>query len=163
MVSYSKRSHKTVPKFPGPMQSQVLCRQQNLIANCIFNMPMVCISVLLLICLRLQQMMLHQLTKFLPTLYLILCSLYRVQTIQVVHKHTQWLTKCNMRQWQHSRLLHSAVHGKLNQRESLHPVLSLIRKCFNKLFNCMILPLSLTVSLRVVSATELCSHTKQTP
>ena len=95
--SDKERSHKTVMKFPCPMQPQVLCRQQNLVANCIFNMPTVCVSVLLLIRLRLQQTTLHQLTKFLPTLYLILRSLNRVQTIQVVHRHAQRLTKCNMR------------------------------------------------------------------
>ena len=60
-------------------------------------MPTVSVSVLLLIRLRLQQTMLHQLTKFLPTLYLILRSLYRVQTVQVVHRHAQRLTKRNMR------------------------------------------------------------------
>ena len=109
-----KQSYKTVSKSPSPMQPQVLCRQQNLVANCIFNMPTVWVSVLLLIRLHLQQTMLHQLTKFLPTLYLILCSLYRVQTVQVVHRHAQRLTKRNVRWRQHSRVLHSAVHSKLH-------------------------------------------------
>ena len=94
--SNKERSYKTVTKFPCPMQPQVLCRQENLVANCIFNMPTVCISILLLIRLRLQQMTLHQLTKFLPTSYLILCSLYRVQTVQVVHRHAQRLSKRNV-------------------------------------------------------------------
>ena len=126
-------------------------------------MPTVCVSVLLLIRLRLQQTTLHQLTKFLPTSYLILRSLYRVQTVQVVHRHAQRLTKRNVRWRQHSRVLHSAVHGKLNQRKGLHPILALVRKCSHNLLNSTILPLSLTVSLRVISTTENSSRTKQTP
>ena len=152
-----------VPKFPSSIQPQVLCRQQNLVANCIFNMPTVYISVLLLICLCLQQTMLHQLTKFLPTLYLILRSLYWVQTIQVVHRHAQCLTKGNMRRWQHSRVQHHAVHSKFNQRESLHPILPFVRKRSDYLFNGTVLPLTLTISMRVVSATKYHSHTQQAP
>ena len=163
MFSNNEWSHKMVTEFPCPMQSQVLSRQQNLVANCIFNMPMVCIGVLLLVRLCLQQMTLHQLTKFLPTLYLILRSLYGMQTIQVVHRHAQCLAKCNMRRWQHSGVLHSAVHCKLNQCKSLHPILSLVCKHSYNLLNGTILPLSLTVSLRVLSASEYSSHTKQTP
>ena len=88
--------YKTIQEFPCPMQPQVLYQQQNLIADCIFNITVPSISVLLLICLRLQQTMLHQLTKFLPTLYLVLRSLNGVQTIQVVHRHAQGLSKRNM-------------------------------------------------------------------
>ena len=150
-------------EFPCPMQPQVLCRQQNLITNCIFNIMALSVSILLLICLRLQQMMLHQLTKFLPTLYLILRSLNRVQTVQVVYRHTQRLAKGNMRWWQHSRVLHSAVHSKFNQCESLHPILALVYKRSNNLFNRTILPLSLTISLRVISAAKHSSRTKQIP
>ena len=94
---YNKWSYKAVTEFSRPMQSQVLCRQQNLIANCIFNITALSVSVLLVIRLRLQQTTLHQLTKFLPTSYLILRSLYRVQTVQVVYRHAQRLTKGNMR------------------------------------------------------------------
>ena len=107
--------------------------------------------------------MLHQLMKFLPTLHLILRSLYRVQTIQVVHRHAQRLTKHNMRQWQHSQVLHSAVHCKLNQCKSLHTILTFVHKRSYYLFNSTILPLSLAVSLRVISAAEYSSRTKQTP
>ena len=95
--NYYKWSYKMVMEFSRPMQPQVLCRQQNLVANCMFNITALSVSGLLLIRLRLQQTMLHQLTKFLPTLYLILRSLCRVRTIQVVHRHAQRLTKCNMR------------------------------------------------------------------
>ena len=126
-------------------------------------MPTVCVSVLLLIRLRLQQTMLHQLTKFLPTLYLILRSLYGVQTVQVVYRHAQRLTKRNVHWIQHSRVLHSAVHSKLHSRKSLHPILAFVRKRSYNLFNGTILPLSLTVSLRVVSATEYSLRTQQAP
>ena len=54
--------HKMIMKFPCPMQAKVLCQQKNLIANCIFNMPAMSISILFLKCLRLQQAMLQQLT-----------------------------------------------------------------------------------------------------
>ena len=114
MFSNNERPYKSVTKFPCPMQPQVLCRQKNLVANCIFNITAWSVSVLLLIRLRLQQTTLHQLTKFLPTLYLILRSLYRVQTVQVVHRHAQRLTKCNVRWRQPSLVLHSAVHSKLH-------------------------------------------------
>ena len=107
--------------------------------------------------------MLHQLTEFLPTLYLILRSLYRVQTVQVVYRHAQRLTKRNVRWRQHSRVLHSAVHSKLNQRKSLHPILALVCKRSYNLFNGTILPLSLTVSLRVIGTAEHSARTKQTP
>ena len=97
MFNNNKRPYKMVTEFPCPMQPQVLCRQKNLVANCIFNITASSVSVLLLIRLRLQQTMLHQLTKFLPTTHLILRSLYGMQTIQVVHRHAQRLTKRNMR------------------------------------------------------------------
>ena len=126
-------------------------------------MPTVCVSVLLLIRLRLQQMTLHQLTKFLPTLYLILRSLYGVQTVQVVYRHTQWLFKCNMRWWQHSRVQHRAVHSQFKQRESLHSIFPIARKCSDNVFDGTVLPLSLTISLRVISTAEYSSCTKQTP
>ena len=161
--SNNERPYKSVTKFPCPMQPQVLCRQENLVANCIFNITASSISVLLLIRLRLQQTTLHQLTKFLPTSYLILRSLYRVQTIQVVYRHAQRLTKRNVRWRQHSRVLHSAVHGKLNQRKGLHPILALVCKCSHNLLNGTILPLSLTISLRVIGTAEHSPHTKQTP
>ena len=124
-------------------------------------MPTVCISVLLLIHLRLQQTTLHQLTKFLPTLYLVLGSLYRVQTIQVVHRHAQRLSKGNMHRWQHSRVQHRAVYSKFNQCESLHPLFPFVRESSDYLFDGRVLPLSLTISLRVVSTAKHSLHTKQ--
>ena len=107
--------------------------------------------------------MLHQLTKFLPTLYLILRSLYRVQTIQVVHRHAQRLTKGNICWWQHSRVGHRAVHSKFNQHESLHPILPFVCKRSDNVFNNTVLLLSLTISLRVVSATKHRLRTQQAP
>ena len=92
--SHNEWSHRMVPKFPSPMQPQVLCRQQDCIANCILNMSSLSVSILLLICLHLWQTMLHQLTKFLPTLYLILHSLNWVQCRELKGKHNhtrQWL------------------------------------------------------------------------
>ena len=79
----------------GPVQcNQVV--QGSLAGEALTNITASNVSVLLLMRLRLQQLTLHQFTKFLPTLYLILRSLYGVQTVQVVYRHTQWLSKCNM-------------------------------------------------------------------
>ena len=57
-----------------------------------------------------------------------------------------------MRQWQHSRLQHHAIHSNLYQHKSLYPILALICKSSDHLLDGMVLPLCLTISLRVVSA-----------
>ena len=63
---------------------------------------------------------------------------------------------------QYSQISNCTVCSKLYQCNSLYPILSFICKSFDHLLNSTVLPLSLAVSLRVVSTAKQRLHAQHT-
>ena len=94
----------TITKPAGIVQSKVLGWQQDILANCIFDVSTSCVDILLLVCLNLQQLPLDQLMNVLPGLHLVMRSLYQMYNIQMLCQHVEPLPMHYMHGWHTSRL-----------------------------------------------------------